>query len=40
MEITVKEYKRVTVMTVTGRADSVTYSELESALDELRRLMK
>ena len=32
MEITVNEYKRVTVVTVTGRVDSVTYGEFESAL--------
>ncbi|HUS84236.1 MAG: STAS domain-containing protein [Anaerolineales bacterium] len=32
MEITVKGYKRVTVMTVTGRVDSVTYGEFESSL--------
>jgi anti-anti-sigma factor len=32
MEITVKGYKRVTVLTVTGRVDSVTYSEFESVL--------
>ena len=32
MEITVKGYKRVTVVTVTERVDSVTYSEFESAL--------
>ncbi|MCJ7569070.1 MAG: STAS domain-containing protein [Anaerolineales bacterium] len=32
MEITVKGYKRVAVVTVTGRVDSVTYSEFESAL--------
>jgi len=32
MEITVKEYKRVAVVTVTGRVDSVTYSEFESIL--------
>ncbi|MCK5053690.1 MAG: STAS domain-containing protein [Anaerolineales bacterium] len=32
MEITVKGYKRVVVVTVTGRVDSVTYSEFESVL--------
>ena len=32
MEIATKEYKRVTVMTVTGRVDSVTYSEFENSL--------
>lgn len=32
MEITVKGYKRVAVVTVTGRVDFVTYSEFESAL--------
>ena len=32
MEITVNEYKRVTVVTVSGRVDSVTYGEFESAL--------
>ena len=32
MEITVKGYKRVTVMTVTGHVDSVTYGEFESSL--------
>ncbi len=32
MEITVKGYKRVTIVTVTERVDSVTYSEFESVL--------
>ncbi|MGB2895831.1 MAG: STAS domain-containing protein [Anaerolineales bacterium] len=32
MEITVKGYKRVAVVTVAGRVDSVTYSEFESVL--------
>ena len=32
MEINVQGYKRVTIVTVTGRVDSVTYSEFEIAL--------
>ena len=32
MEINVQGYKRVTVVTVTGRIDSVTYSEFENVL--------
>jgi anti-anti-sigma factor len=32
MEITVNQYKRVTVVTVTGRVDGLTYTEFENAL--------
>ncbi|MFN2149099.1 MAG: STAS domain-containing protein [Anaerolineales bacterium] len=35
MEIVVKEYKRVSVMTVTGRIDSATSSEFEEQLNSL-----
>jgi len=35
MEIEVKEYKRVSVLTVTGRIDSATSNEFESKLNEL-----
>lgn len=35
MEIDIKEYKRVAAVTVTGRVDSATAGEFESALKEL-----
>ena len=35
MEITTKEYKRVVVITVTGRVDSATAGEFESSVKEV-----
>ena len=35
MEITVNEYKRVAVITVTGRIDSATSAEFESTINDV-----
>lgn len=35
MEITIQEYKRVAVITVTGRVDSATASEFENEVNEV-----
>lgn len=35
MEITVNEYKRVAVITVTGRVDSATASEFENSINDV-----
>ena len=35
MEITVNEYKRVAVITVTGRVDSATATEFETTINEV-----